>query len=42
MAKIMQKTATTKETQEFSRLWQQRVKEIFENSDKVITIKDDN
>jgi len=42
MGKIMQKTATIEDRQEFGKLWQQRVEEIFNNTDKVITIQNDN
>ena len=42
MQKIMQKQANMEEKKEFGILWQQRVKNIFENIDKVISIKNDN
>jgi len=39
MQKIMQNIASDDEKKEFGKLWQQRVKNIFENIDKVIAIK---
>jgi len=39
MQKIMQGVATSEEKQSFGGIWQQRVKEIFDNVDKVVTMK---
>jgi formylmethanofuran dehydrogenase subunit E len=39
MMKLMQGVATQLEAIEFGKLWQERVEKIFENIDKVITIK---
>jgi len=39
MMKLMQGVATQLEAIEFGKLWQERVERIFENIDKVITIK---
>ena len=38
MGKIMKEVAAPEEKKEFGQLWQDRVKRIFENADKVITI----
>jgi hypothetical protein len=40
MQKLLKNFATEDEAKEFKKLWQSRVKEIFDNIDKVITIKD--
>lgn len=39
MQKIMQKSASMEERKEFGKLWQERVENIFLNTDKVITIQ---
>ncbi|WP_373069304.1 FmdE family protein [Sulfurimonas sp.] len=39
MQKLLRNFATDEEAKEFKKLWQGRVKKIFENIDKVITIK---
>ncbi|MBU1667184.1 hypothetical protein KKC13_02130 [bacterium] len=39
MGKIMQGVATPEDKKEFAKLWQERVEAIFNNMDKVITIK---
>lgn len=39
MQKSLQKSATTEEEREFKKLWQERVEEISQNIDKVISIK---
>ena len=39
MQKIMQNMATPEEKIEFGKLWQQRVSDIFQNINKVITVK---
>jgi hypothetical protein len=41
MGKLMQGVATTEEKKEFGELWQERVEAIFNNIDKVISIKED-
>ena len=40
MQKTMQGAASKEEMQQFGALWQERVKRIFENSEKVITVKE--
>ena len=40
MQKTMQGAASKEEMQQFAALWQERVKRIFENSEKVITVKE--
>jgi len=40
MQKTMQGAASKEEMQLFGTLWQDRVKRIFENSEKVITLKE--
>ena len=40
MGKLMQGVATPEEKKEFGRLWQERVEAIFNNIDKVITVKE--
>jgi hypothetical protein len=39
MQKIMQNQATKDDIETFGKLWQDRVKKIFENSDEVIVVK---
>ncbi len=41
MGKLMQGVATAEEKKEFGQLWQERVEAIFNNIDKVISIKED-
>jgi len=41
MGKLMQGVATPEEKKEFGKLWQERVEAIFNNIDKVITVKED-
>jgi hypothetical protein len=40
MGKLMQGVATAEEKKEFGKLWQDRVEAIFNNIDKVITVKE--
>jgi len=39
MGKIMQGMATPEDRASFGEIWQKRVEEIFNNIDKVITVK---
>ena len=41
MGKLMQGLASAEEKKEFGQLWQERVEAIFQNIDKVITLKED-